>query len=180
MGFDPEHYQKKAIEAAKVLKYNLKEEFEDDPELLADMVEGETDLFEMADKLWCQMAQDVEKINGIEKRATDLDARKHRYKKRYDRRKALLEQAVGILEGKMSLPEVTLSLKKNPPVLVIDEESEIPSQFLKRQAPKLDRAGLKKHLNELRKEAEATGAEPPAVPGCHLEAAAPSLQVRKA
>ena len=60
----------RALEAAKVLKFNLKDDA-DDLELLSDMVEGETSLFEMMETVYNAIKEDEEVINGIKQRADD-------------------------------------------------------------------------------------------------------------
>lgn len=160
------------LEAAKVLKFNLKEDAED-LDLLSDMIEGETDLFELAEALYNAIKEDEEIINGIKIRADELKRRSNRYKMRMDRRKAMLLQAVTILGEKLTLPSVTLSKRMGAMVLKIDDEGEVPTQYFKRPPPEIDKAALKDALKSLEKSDET-------IPGCHLERGADSLSMRVA
>ena len=162
----------RALEAAKVLKFNLKDDA-DDLELLSDVVEGETSLFEMMETVYNAIKEDEEVINGIKQRADELTRRKNRYKMRMDRRKAMLLQAVSILDQKVTLPSVTLSKRMGSLLLKISDENEIPTQYFKRPPPEIDKAGLKAALKALDKSDET-------IPGCHLERGADSLAMRVA
>ncbi len=155
------------IEAARTLKEALGADAED-AELLSDMIEGETGLFELVDGVVELINQDQEVLDGIANRQKDLSDRKERVAWRQSKRKAKLEQALAIFSEKsIQRPEVTLTLRSNPDKLVIHDEAEIPSQFYKRGEPKLDKVGLKRVL----KEGET-------VPGATLEPAPQSLQMR--
>lgn len=155
------------IEAARTLRDALGADA-DDAELLHDMVEGETSLFEMIDGVINLIREDQEVLDGIAARKKDLETRKERIEFRQSKRKAKIEQALAIFgERTLQRPEITLTLKRNPARLVINDESEIPSQFYKRGEPKLDKAGLKRCL----KEGEA-------VPGAALEPAPDTLTMR--
>lgn len=160
------------LEAAKVLKFNLKDDA-DDLELLSDMVEGETGLFEMMEAVYNSIKEDEEVINGIKMRADELTRRKNRYKMRMDRRKAMLLQALSILDQKVTLPSVTLSKRMGQMLLKISDEGEIPTQYFKRPPPEIDKSALKAALKALTDQDEP-------IPGCHLERGADSLHMRVA
>lgn len=162
----------RALEAAKVLKFNLKDDA-DDLELLSDMVEGETSLFEMMETVYNAIKEDEEIINGIKIRADELTRRRNRYQMRMDRRKAMLLQAISILDQKVTLPSVTLSKRKGQMLLKVSDEGEIPTQYFKRPDPELDKSALKAALKAL------TDKDEP-IPGAHLERGADSLNMRVA
>ncbi|WP_158085673.1 siphovirus Gp157 family protein [Henriciella aquimarina] len=159
------------IEAAKALKAALGADAED-AELLHDMIEGETDLFEMIDGVVDAIGQDKELLEGIAAREKDLRDRKERIKYRMEGRKAKIEQAMIILgDRKLERPEVTLSLSKRADKLVIENESDVPTQFFKRQDPVLDKKGLTAALKAL------TETDEP-IPGARLEPSPDTLSIR--
>lgn len=158
------------LEAAKVLKHLLKDDA-DDLDLLADTVEGETGLFEMCERVYNAIKEDEEIINGITIRADELTRRKNRYKMSMDRRKAMLLQAVTILGQNITLPSVTLSTRAGAERLVIEDESEIPTQYFTRPDPVPDKAGLKAALKALTEDDET-------IAGVRLERGADSLNMR--
>lgn len=158
------------LEAAKVLKHNLGHDAED-LELLADMVEGETDLFEIVERVYNAIKEDEEIITGIKARQEQLTRRKNRYTMSMNRRKAMLLQAVSILDQKIVLPSVTLSKRQGSLSLVITDEQEVPTQYFERPAPEINAKALKDALKAL-----TEGDEP--IPGAHLERGADTLSMR--
>lgn len=159
------------IEAAKALKLALGADAED-ADLLAGMIEGETSLYEMLDRVMDAIEREDELLNGIAAREAALKERKERIRYRQAGLKAKVEQAVLIFGQKIELPEATLSLSKRAAKLVITDESQIPSQFWKRGDPVLDKAGLTSHL-------KALGPEDAPVPGCELQPSPDTLTIRR-
>jgi len=162
----------KELEAAKVLKHTLGTEAED-LELLSDMIEGETELQEIAERVYNSIKEDEEIVVGIKARQDELTRRKNRYEMNIKRRKAMLLQAVSILEQPLTLPPVTLSKRKGSISLVVSDETEVPTQYFKRPAPEIDKQALKAALKEL------TDKDEP-IPGAHLERGPESLNMRVA
>lgn len=159
------------IEAAKALKIALGADAED-AELLRDMIEGETSLYEMIDGVVNLVREDDELLEGIAKREQDIKDRKERIRYRQAGRKAKIEQAMIILEArKLERPEATLSLSRRAAKLVITDESEVPTQFFKRQDPVLDKKGLAAALKALSETDEP-------IPGAVLEPSPDSLSIR--
>jgi hypothetical protein len=159
------------IEAAKALRLSLGVDA-DDAELLADMIEGETSLFEMVARVVNAIHQDQELLDGIADREHTLKERKERIRYRQAGMKAKIEQALLIFgERKMELPEATLSLTRRAPKLVITDESAVPSQFWKRGDPTLDKTGLLAHM-------KALSADDEGVPGVVLEPSPDTLTIR--
>lgn len=158
------------IEAAKALKIALGTDSED-LELLHDMIEGETELFEMMDGVVDHIQRDDELLTGIAAREHDLKERKTRIKSRQSRLKAMIEQVFLILgEKKIERPEVTLSMRKNPDKVIITKESDIPTQYWKVGDPTLN----KKELNAAVK-ALSEADEP--IPGVAIEPQLPSISI---
>lgn len=179
--------------AVKALLEGLRQIGEaDDEALVADSIEGQTQLFEIVDSVLARMTDAEVMIEGIEAVAKNLSGRKARYENRIKSDRALIEQAMTIAElAKIERPTATLSLSARPPSLTVTEESEIPAAYWKVGEPTLDRKALAADLKERAKalaalpadpeaKAAAIAALPPEIPGATLSNGAPSLTVRRA
>ena len=156
------------VEAAMTLKASMGELAEDD-QLLADMINGETDIHEAITAVVTSMDEDQILLDGIVAREVELDARKHRIKNRIAAKRTAVEQAMSIAEiKKIEAATFTLSLKRKPEGLVIEDEAEIPAAFWKAQDPKLDKAAIKGALKDGN-----------AVPGASLDNGGIALQIRR-
>lgn len=160
-------------EAAKHLLANLRDEGADeDAELVADSIEGETSLVEAIEQALSEMDECDIVEAGIKAKIADFDLRMHRAKNRKDRLAALIEQAlVATEQSNMKLPTATLTLAKRAPGLVIANEADIPAKFWieqERPAPRLDKNALKAALKAQE-----------AVPGASLDNGSVSLTVRR-
>lgn len=185
----------KAAEAAKSLIESIRAMAGDeDDELIADMVEGETDLMDVLDALVERRNLNKALAEGIDLAVADLGLRKARFLKRVETDKALIEQAMTIA----GLPSIerpcgTLVLTQRAPVTVVDNEADIPAEFWKAGDPKLDKKALNAAVAERQAERERRLAEwreqhgedapppndlPSPIPGAHLEASPASLTVR--
>lgn len=161
------------MEAAKRLLANLKEQgSDDDAELVADMIEGETNLVEAIDKAIAEIDECEILIVGLKAKEATFEARRKSVENRAERIRALIEQAlVATDQQSMKLPSATLSLAKRAPNVVLLNEADIPSRFWieqDRPAPKLD----KKALAEALRSKEI-------IPGATLDNGTISLSVRR-
>jgi len=164
----PEYLIQRQAEAAAALRDSLAKLGETDPDLILDMTEGETSLFECIDALLLRMASDKALVVGTDSVISDLEARKRRVEKRIEFDRGLIEQAMAIAElPKIERPAATLSLSNRPPSLRIENEADVPAEFWTAGAPKLERKALTEALKEGR-----------TIPGAVLSNAAPSLTVR--
>ncbi len=76
-------------------------------------------------------------------RISDMQERLGRFEARAERKRALLTQVMERAQlKKLQEPDFTVSLRAVPPGLVVCNEADIPQEFWKPQAPKLDRKGL--------------------------------------
>ncbi len=102
----------------------------DDEQLFTDMLEGETDLFEIVGRLHQQIASDTEHLDGIAARKADLDARKARLSERVGASKAAIGRflrAAGL--PKIELAEATYSVRDGKPSLRIVDPEAVPFEF---------------------------------------------------
>lgn len=140
----------------------------DDEILRADMLEGETDISEVVTAIH-RMIEDARALkDGTQARFDDLKGRRDRFQKRIDFGRDLISK---ILEAaqirKLELPEVTASLRNNPPSLIGDPDpNELPDAFVK-----ITRSADRKAIREALERGDL-------VPGCFLSNAAPTLTLR--
>ena len=127
----------------------------DDLQTLQDTFDGQTTLDAEIRRAVLAIEEDEILITGIKAREIELKNRRLRLEKRIEATRGLIEQAMTIAEWpKHEMDIGTVTLGKAAPRLVIDNESEIPSQFWKPADPMLDKAGLKKMLSERHKAIE--------------------------
>lgn len=161
------------MEAAKKLLSSLHEQgVGDDAELVADSIEGETNLNEAIEAALAEIDEcDVIEF-GLSEKIKAFDTRRKQASDRRDRLRALIEQAmVSVDQASMKLTTATLSLTKRAPQLVVTSEADIPASFWieqERPAPKLDKKAL----------AEALRAKNE-IPGATLDNGSLSLTVRR-
>lgn len=160
-------------EAAKRLLQNLSEQgSDDDAELVADMIEGETNLVEAIDRAIAEIDECEIMIVGLKAKEATFEARRKSVENRAERIRALIEQAlVATDQQSMKLPSATLSLTKRAANVVLLNEADIPARFWieqDRPAPKLDKKAL----------AEALRAKE-VIPGAALDNGTVSLSIRR-
>lgn len=128
----------------------------DDLAALRDTFDGQTTLDVEIRRAVLAIEEDEILTAGIKARETELRNRRLRIEKRVEATRGLIEQAMTIAQwAKHEMDIGTVTLGRAAPSLVIDNESEIPSQFWKSADPSLDKAGLKKVLSERHKAIQA-------------------------
>jgi hypothetical protein len=102
----------------------------DDSDLMLLLAEGETSLIEVLDCMLEADLHDEGLIHGLKLMKDTLAARLHRLEERKQSRRAILEQAFLLLQRKsLERPTATITLSERSPVLVIEEEAQIPARF---------------------------------------------------
>lgn len=137
------------IEAANLLRDQIRAIAGDDPDFIRDTIEGETSLREIIAQLVAQDGEDRAIVGGIETYEAGLANRKDRIKKRIEVRRALIAsglEAAGIT--KLETPTGTVSERKVAPSAIITDEAEIPSRYWKPQPPKLDKKAVTDALKQ--------------------------------
>lgn len=136
-----EHNLSNETRAAQVLKAALLE-VTDDPDCIADMIEGETSLHEAIGKVMDGITEDEIMVAGIRAMLEQMLNRRIRIEARIDRRRNAIERAMMVGElTKLELPQATLSIRKVPPKLEIVSEEMLPPKYFE-QVPKLLRSEL--------------------------------------
>lgn len=105
--------------------------FDEDEKLRLDMMEGETDLFEIVKRMLDSMEQD-EGDKAI--LAEQMDSRKVRRDRCDARIKARREAIAALMEcaglDKLPLPEATLSLRKLAPKAIVTDVDALPDDYV--------------------------------------------------
>jgi hypothetical protein len=103
-----------------------------DEQLLADMMEGETDLVSLVTRLHEQVARDGEMLAGITERAAAIRERKGRIEARQAAFKAGIGKLLRAAKlSKLELPEVTYSVRDGKPKLEILLPGAVPDEWCK-------------------------------------------------
>lgn len=153
----------RAVEIRKALA-----EHEDDPRLILDTIEGETDLAEACCVVLEEIHEDEVLLEGLKAKIAELGIRKGRVEKSIETRRNIILMAMEKAEiPTIRSPLGTMSAKPTPPKLVIGDEAQIPARFFKTPDPVLDKAALKAALD---------AKEP--VPGASLSNGGLTLSVR--
>ena len=133
-------------EAAKfrVLRERLLAEIPDlDTEVLADTLEGITDLREMLAEVIRSALDDEALAAGLSTRLSDMRARIERFETSAKRKRDLALKAMSEAQlSKLMVADFTASLRHGGPSLDVTDEGRIPAAYWKPQPPKLDRQGL--------------------------------------
>lgn len=143
-------------------------DLQDDEFLRADMLEGSTDLHEVLTSIH-RMIDDAKGLrDGTKARLDDLAARKDRFQRRVDFGRDLIAKIMDTADlRKVELPEVTLSIRKNPPRVLGDPDASLLPAELTRVTITPDKAKIREALEQGRE-----------VQGCILSNAPPSLTIR--
>lgn len=119
----------------------------DDPKLILDMIEGETDLAEACAVVYEETIEDEILIAGLAAKIEELQARKGRMERSIETRRTIILMAIEKAGGgTLKTPLGTMSTRAIPPKLIVSEEDKIPARFWKPSDPKLDRAALTEAL----------------------------------
>jgi hypothetical protein len=132
----------RAIEIRRALA-----EHADDPALILDTIEGETDFAEACCVVFEETLEDQTLLAGLETTIAALQVRKGRIEKSIaDRRNIILmameRGGIQTIKG----PLATLSSGTTPATTIVSDEALIPARFWKPSDPKLDRAALAEAL----------------------------------
>lgn len=141
----PERQLEIELEAGRVLLDQLRELAAGDADFFSDLVEGETGIFDLIEKIIEAEFEDETLLAGLEVSIKKLQERKSKTEARIETARALVASAflqLGLKTRRFPLGTITVSPKT--PTAVITDETEIPSRFWKPQDPKIDKAELNK------------------------------------
>lgn len=115
----------------------------DDAELIANTVEGETNLHDVMQAAFKRIAELDGLMNGVASMIANLKDRGERFERQRDTLRQLLCEAMSVAEVKrLETPLGTASLRNVPPRAEIINEADIPAKFWKPQPPKLDKKSV--------------------------------------
>lgn len=161
-------------EAARDLIADLRQDgADDDAELVADSIEGETGFNEAIAAALDEIDNCEAMALGLKAKEAEFSGRRSGIERRVERIRAAIERALVAIDlaEPLRLPTGTLSLSKRAPGVVVEDESLIPSRFFTQPeppAPKLD----KKAIAEALKAKEA-------VPGASLNNGSVHMLLRR-
>ncbi|WP_027991974.1 siphovirus Gp157 family protein [Sinorhizobium meliloti] len=169
-----EHSMRRQTEAAKALLVDLRNQgADDDAELVADTIEGETNLMEAIEEAIAELDECDVLVTGLKAKEAEFEARRKAIEKRAERIRALVEQAMlATDQTSMKLTTATIVLTKRAPALIVIDDADIPAKYWIAQpvpAPKLDKKALTADLREAKA----------AIPGATLDNGSFSLTVRR-
>jgi hypothetical protein len=163
------HETSRALEAMKVLRSQISDMADGDEDFIRDTLEGETDLEGLVGKLLASIGEDEAHEAGLKAYLDDMKARKDRFGKRADTKRTLIANALEIAgQKKVETPFATVTLAAVKPKAIVTEEADIPTDYWKPQAPKLDLTALSAALRD--------GAE---IPGATLSNGSITVTIRK-
>ena len=123
-------------------------ELADDEDLRADVLEGETDLHAVLERLHEIEINAEIMMNGIAQRANDLRDRKARYEHKAEVARAMMRKVLSRADlTKVELPEATISVQSGRDSVHIDDPDAVPSQLCKTTVTP-DKAAIKKALQQ--------------------------------
>jgi len=136
--------------------------------LRADMLEGETDIKELVTEIHRMMEDAKGMRDGMQGRLDDLLTRRTRFQHRIDFGRDLIFAILDAAQmRKLELPEVTVSLRNNPPQLIGDTTADYLDDAYVKITRSVDRKAIREALEAGR-----------AVDGYTLSNAPPSLMVK--
>jgi hypothetical protein len=120
---------------------------EEDDILLADMLEAETDLHPMLEKLLGWIEQDEGNAAALKQQIDDRTERKRRFEARVAAKRDAVTALLDIAGlDKITLPEATLSVRQLPAKLAVTDPAAVPEEFtVSVPRPNLD--AIKAHFN---------------------------------
>lgn len=119
-----------------------------DDATLADTLEGLSTLPEALAAVVRAYLEDLGLAAALGMRIGEMQERLARFEARAEKKRALVTQVMERAElKKLQEPDFTVSLRAVSPGLVVSDETAIPADYWKPQAPKLDKKGLLSSLN---------------------------------
>jgi hypothetical protein len=140
----------------RVIRDRIREEDPQiDEQILADTVEGLTDLHEILTAVIRAALADQALANGLESRIAEMQARRDRLQDRASKRRQIAKVVMVDLDlKKLSAPDFAASIRPGTPALMVIDEAAVPSIYWEPRAPRLNRHGL---ANDLKQGAEIDG-----------------------
>ena len=108
----------------------LAEQCCDDETLFSDMMEGESNVFDMLEQVYARLAADQEIIAGIKLRVTALNERRQRLEQRVEANRSAIGKILRAAKLKNAeLIEATVSVRDGKGKLVILDPDAVPTEY---------------------------------------------------
>lgn len=141
-----------------------------DEQTIRDTLEAESGLYDKLDAIYYVMTERTGRADAIQTELIRLRALLDSERSNIERLERLLEYGLKASgERKIERPLYTASLRKGPPAVIVDDESQVPRDYFTSPAPpepRLDKSLIKKAIQEGHH-----------IPGVHIEQRL-SLQIR--
>ncbi len=109
-------------------------ELEEDATLLADMLDGETDLYRVLEKLLNERREAETMATAVKERETDLVERRKRFERKADGvKKIMLQLMEAAQQDKVTLTEATLSVTKPRTSVQVLDVDALPQGFFRNE-----------------------------------------------
>lgn len=115
-------------------------EMADDIDLLADMIEGETDLLRILEKAVSARQEAVSMAEAIKSREGDLSERRKRFERQADSIKRTIQALMEVAgQDKITLPEATISITSARTIVNVMDLEALPQGFFKSERKALSK-----------------------------------------
>lgn len=116
---------------------------DDDEQLRADTVEGETDLHEFVARILAWIEEDEGDVNALDAQIDVRKLRQDRAKARIAKKRDMIQSLMEMAKlDKLALPEATVSIREIAPKVIFPQPDLVPDAYCKFDR-KLDREKLK-------------------------------------
>jgi len=142
------------IDTARIeaLRDAIRAQYPDDDDLLADMIEGETDAIDLIDRLHDEAEEARTMASALKDREREMAERRARMEQRQEARKEAIDRIMRVIGlEKIERPMATFSFRRNPPRLVVRDPGLVPDDLCR-----IERKPL---LAEIRKAGDVPGVE---------------------
>lgn len=120
-----------------------------DIDTLIDTLDGETEIFEVLCAIKESALEDAMAIRSLDSFINDLKSRRARAEKAMKSKDAMILSAMERAEiPQVKGPLFTLSKRKVPPKVIINDEAEIPAKFFRSPDPVIDKNMIMEALKE--------------------------------
>lgn len=160
-------YEERMMKAQEVMEDIKASGSEDDIQLVMDMLEGECDILRYMSWMVQKINESLAKQDAMKALAQTYTNAAKAHENDAGRMRAMLSRVLEVIEqDKVQLPEATVYMRPSPPKVIIFDEKELPSRFLKTEV-KVDKRGISDALKR-----------GDSVPGASLNNNPPSLAIR--
>jgi hypothetical protein len=148
-----EDLERQATAAAALVDF-LRDVDEDDQDLIDGSVEGETDFFETIERALDQIAEFEMMEEALKMRMATLKRRRDRFARNAKFLRSSLEVSLAIANGDgdlsqrpftLNTPAATVTLSLGKVQVRVDDESALPSRFMRSPPPVVDKEALNRY-----------------------------------